>query len=529
MPAKTKYYRDFSGGINYYHGPRQVEDNQSPNAINCDFKGKSGVGNRQGYSQVGAVADSRTKIFGMNEYHTTTLDQLIKFASNGTNIAGYFSTGGAWTALTGNTFTNNLNVDTVQATIMTSVPTPGTPVSTNGLLFTFNGVDAMQKIDGSSVAAHTGGTIGLYGEYYDKRLWCVDDQYKDVINFSVQTTDATKALDFTANGTSSNPGTVTIRPGSGATIRGLKSFKGSLYVFLYPYGIYRITTATEANTFTVELITNAVGCVSHRSIQQVGEDLFFCADDGVYSLGDVANYSEVRTTNKSAKIQRVFDSLSGANKAKLCAVYHNFKYHLFYSLYGTANDSCIVYDIRYKAWQDWRNIPANDATIYTDGSDETNMYFGCPTTGKVYQMYDGSTDAGTAIASSWDSKSYDEEIPDVMKLYFDSTFVFGTLNGTVNVSAIFNDSEFTASRSLTQTRPQGGMGRHTLGRKPFGAADNTVTVSQVIGTPQRLQTKGQKFAIQFRVTSSGEWRLDTITNYRDVFDHYKFDSAYKLN
>lgn len=539
MPVTSNQFRvnrrdDFSGGVNYYYGSRQVDDKESPEAVNCDFKGKTGVGNRQGYAHVGTVTDSRTKIFGINEYHTTALDQLIKFASNSSNIAAYSSTGGAWTGLTGTTFTDGLNVDTAQATIMASIPTPGTPVSSNGLLFTFNGVDAMQKINGTTVAAHTGGTIGLYGEYYNKRLWCVDEQYKDVLNYSTQTTETANALSFTADGgtgTTSKPGTILFRPGNGAEIRGIKSFKDALYVFFYPYGIYQIVPAATANDFAISLVTNAIGCVSHRSIQQVGEDLLFAADDGVYSLGDVANYAGViRTTNKSQKVQRVFDNLSGVNKGKLTAVFYRFKYYLFYSLYGTSNDSCLVYDVRYRAWQDWRNMAANDCTIFTDSTDTTNMYFGEPLTGKVQQKNSGTTDDGSAISSYWLSKSFTENAPDTLKIYDFTTFMMGALNGTANFTVIFNDTTITAPKTLSQNKPQGGMGRDAMGKVAMGDATNTNSAVIIVSnSPQRLNARGKYFSVQYRVDSSNDWRLDEISQHFMPLDYFVFPNQNRLN
>ncbi len=43
----VKYYFDFSGGANLFLSPRQIKDTESPQTINCDFKGKGGVGNRE--------------------------------------------------------------------------------------------------------------------------------------------------------------------------------------------------------------------------------------------------------------------------------------------------------------------------------------------------------------------------------------------------------------------------------------------------------------------------------------------------
>jgi len=699
MPLKEnvlsqEYFKDFSGGVNYYLGPRQVKDNESPDAINCDFKGKSGVGNRDGYAAIGPVTtfqidacDSLTADgewvagsncdnlavqttykkegtkaiywemaegkflsdlgnltytakdlsayedtgyfrmwyylgaagatsnqvalywgtdlincwynivvtdyqgaaihtgwnllkfdwatatktgspisnaivmfyvrcdprpsapagsfmviddieyssydgggYGITEYHTSSKDQLVKFISNNTNIyLSYSDDLATWTDETGTAFTDNKDVDVVQAAIMSSTPTPGTPVSSDGVLFTFNGTDAMQKFDGSTVSAHTGGTKGLYGAYFDRRLWCVDETYKDTLNFSTKTYDATKTLDFTANGTSSNPGTLTFEPGAGKEITGLIVYKNALYVFLND-SIYRLITTSTVNEFTVTLITNAVGCISHRSICQVGEDIFFAADDGVYSLGDIAYYTEVRTTNKSARIQQIFDGLSAANKKKLVGIYHKFKYHLYYSLFGTSNDSCMVYDTRYQAWQDWRSLAANNATLLTDSDGERRMFFIQPTDGKVNEMYSGTTDDGVLIESHYLTKSFDSGIPDVLKLYMDSTFIFGSLNGSVTLKVIFNDSEISTSKSLSQVQPQGGLGTDALGVKSLGEATNTITtITSVINTPIRFKAKGKKFAIQYYIYSqSGSWRLDEIGQALIPFSRFKFPSTNKI-
>lgn len=524
---KVKYHTSFTGGRNTYLGVRQIKDNESPDTVNTDFSGASGIGNRQGFTQIGVNTSYANGIYGLDEFHTTSLTQLVKFSSNGSVITALYSTGGSWSAATGNTFTDGFNVDTVQAAIMSAIPTPASPQSTNGVLLTFNGKDAMQKFDGSAVSAHTGGTIGLYGEYFNERLWCVDDVYFDTLNVSTQTPDATKPLDFTANGTTTNPLTLTFKPGSGVVITGLKKFKTSLYVFLRD-SIYKIDPTSTVNQYSISLVTNSVGCVSHRSICQVGEDLFFAADDGVYSLGEVAQYTSVRTTNKSGRIQRLFDSLSGASKTKLVGRYFNFKYHLFYSRFGTTNDSVAPYDIRYQAWLDWHNIATNDATLYTKSDGSQGLYFGDPTTGKVYQLYSGTTDDGTKISWYWYSKSFDEGTPDVVKLYFNTTYIFSSLNGSISATVIFNDTEISMSKSISQNRPQGGYGRDAYGRKAYGDATNTTTVTNVQNIPLRMSAKGQKFAIQYYISSSDQAVLSTISQLFNVIPN-KFPSQYKIS
>ena len=504
-----KYFDNLAGGVNNFLGSRQIKDSESPDAINCDFAGKQGIGNRQGYTEIGAVADSRTKIYGMSQIHTSTVDQIMKFCSDGIDVKMYYSTGAAWTAVA-DTFTDAKDTDSCQA---------------GDKVYTGNGTDAMYEWNGAAWGATTDGTKGYYPVYYDKRLWVRDDTSRDTLNFSGQWASSSSLL---GKFTDASAGTVVMKPGAGAAVVGMIKFQTYLYIFLED-SIYRLSPASAANTFTVELVTNSVGCVSHRSICQVGEDIFFAADDGVYSLGEVANYSAVRTTNKSARVQTTYDAITGANKKKFVGKYFKFKYHLFYSLFGTNNDSCLVYDVRYSAWQDWRTMEANDAVVYKDANGSTHFYFGEPTTGEINEMYSGSTDDGASIATSWKSKSFDFGIEDVIKLFMDTTFFVETLTGSMTFQIIFEDSITAVTKTLSQNRPQGGLGRDALGIKVLGGGTNAVTTTIRAQNPFRIRAKGQKFAIQYKVTSSGKWQLSGVSQTFIPFSHYKFKSNLKLN
>lgn len=518
----------FDGGVNYTFGSRQIGDSESPDAVNCDFKGKTGVGNRMGYTQLGAVS-AYNQGKGLSQFHTASIDQAIKFVSNGTNCILSYSTGGAWTDVTTTTFTSK-NMDVVQG---------------GSKLYTGNGTEVMREWNGTTWGDTTNGTKGYYPTYYNSRIWVKDEENEDMLNFSGQFTfDNKVAGDKLGDFSDATSGWIRFKAGSGAKINGLVTFKNALYVFLSD-SIYRVSPSggTVADTFTVELITNSVGCVSHRSIRQVEEDVYFAADDGVYSLGDVANYTAVRTTNKSGKVQRIFDNLGATQKSTLCGTYFNFKYYLFYTLSGTTNNACMVYDIRYKAWQDWRNIRGVDSKVITLGNAR-RMFF-IQGSGEVQEMGVGTTDDGTKINSYWKSKSFDEQIPDVMKFYFDTSFLFGTLNGSVTVSVIFDDTQVAVTRALSQNKPMGGFGRNRIGG-PVGAnaiagaspiryqggigfAVNTTTVVQSYNYPQRLKAKGKKYAIQYMVSSSDFWRLDSISQYLSAFDHFKLLPQLKLN
>ena len=505
---------NFSGGVDLYLGSRDIKDNESPNAINCDFYGVGSVGNRQGYTEVGSVADSRTIGRGLDTYTSGATYQALKYVSNGSNVAIYFNVGSGWTSYTTTTFTAGYDLNSCQG---------------GAVMYFGNGVDTMVQWNGSALSTTTNGKIGYFPTFYNNRVWVKDTTNPDRIYFSGQNSpDNTAVLNKLGDFSDASAGWIAFKSGAGKNIIGMIPFMNKLYIFLND-AIYRLYPASASNTFTVELVTNAIGCVSARSITQVGEDVFFAGDDGIYSLGMIALYNDVRTLNKSLKVQNVFNALSAVNKSKTVGVYFNFKYHFFYSLFGTKNDSCLVYDTRYQAWQDWRNMGANDATIYTDSTGKRHMYFLESDTGKVQEMYAGSNDSGTAITSTWYSKSFDEGVPDIMKLYIDTTWLFSSLNGDVTLSVIWDDSTVALTVSLSQGKPQGGMGRDVMGRMALGDATNTKTVITADNKPYRMRVKDKKFAVQYAVSSNGNWNLNMISQTFVPFGHYKFPSSNKLN
>jgi hypothetical protein len=107
--------------------------------------------------------------------------------------------------------------------------------------------------------------------------------------------------------------------------------------------------------------------------------------------------------------------------------------------------------------------------------------------------------------------------------------MFGALNGKVTISKIFDDSITVVTKTLSQNRPQGGCGRDAIGREECGSATNTVTLTNVVNVPQRMKGKGKKFSVQYSIYSSNDWRLDSITEYAMMMDHFVFPSTDKLN
>jgi hypothetical protein len=143
-------------------------------------------------------------------------------------------------------------------------------------------------------------------------------------------------------------------------------------------------------------------------------------------------------------------------------------------------------------------------------------------------LYTGATDNGTGISSYFKTKSFDEGSPDTQKVYFDHTFIFSALNGSVTMKVIFDDLTVAATKSLSTVSPQGGFGTDVFGLKAFGEATNTKTVVTYSGNPERLTASDKKFAVQYQISSSDSWILNTITTTYKPLSHYAFPSTNKI-
>jgi hypothetical protein len=176
-------------------------------------------------------------------------------------------------------------------------------------------------------------------------------------------------------------GSLDIDKDSGDFITGLIEFQDQVIVFKQR-SIWSVTFSFSDGLVipTLKLIMRGIGCVSHRTIKHVENDVFFLSRKGVYTLGNEANYLNVLRTNElSARIRPIFQSLTQAQLQQACAVYHDNKYRLAYpSTAASMNTKEIIYDRERLAWMGPNTYPATPAIyeVYFDGSNAENLVWG---------------------------------------------------------------------------------------------------------------------------------------------------------
>jgi hypothetical protein len=141
-----------------------------------------------------------------------------------------------------------------------------------------------------------------------------------------------------------------------------RTFLGDMYVFKRK-SLHRIVgnvfndlNFQGALPFQIQTLSRTLGCGSHRSIQQVGNDLFWMSEKGVHSLQATNQFGDIEQAYLSFPIADLFEKL---NKRNLQVSQSVFMPRLGLYLLGVPECDCafmsklLVYSVATKRWQVW--------------------------------------------------------------------------------------------------------------------------------------------------------------------------------
>lgn len=251
-----------------------------------------------------------------------------------------------------------------------------TTVDPSTLTFDYQGVPEPSQFVFPSAADTTTGPIAKYVvTHKDKIVLGNIDSYPSRIMWSGGGNNVDK-FNWRYGG-----GYVDIDKDSGDQVTGLIEFQNAIIVFK-ERSIWKVTLeAQDALVIpTVELIIRGVGCVSHRTIKHVENDVFFLSRKGVFTFGNEANYLNVLRTNElSSRIRPTFDAVDPTQLALACAIYQDTKYRISYPIDATGmNKKEVVYDRERTAWVGPNTYPAVPSVyeVYYDGANKENLVWG---------------------------------------------------------------------------------------------------------------------------------------------------------
>tara|TARA_R110002049_G_scaffold253500_2_gene428845 strand:- start:1513 stop:3639 length:2127 start_codon:yes stop_codon:yes gene_type:complete len=207
------------------------------------------------------------------------------------------------------------------------------------------------------------------------------------------------------------PNTKQLTAGTADFIVGLHSFSDDQLLIFNRNSIHTITSTINISQAVTSLVTGEIGCVAKDSIVQVGSNLFFLSDSGIYgaSFQDLYNLrgNEVPLSEAIDKTIRSINRNLWQNSS---AVYFDNKYYIAVPLnsvdssgeevIATKNNVVLIYNFINKQWESIDSVPSFDyeKLIIAGEADNRGVY--CVNSFGGVHLLESRNDATDRISSN---------------------------------------------------------------------------------------------------------------------------------
>ena len=152
-------------------------------------------------------------------------------------------------------------------------------------------------------------------------------------------------------------------------IMGLHSFSEDILMVFNRNSIHLVANTTDLKNSTNKLLTDEIGLLAKDSIQQIGNQILFLSDNGVYGVGFIEDY-KLRGTEipLSESIQSTINRINTLYSSGAQSVYFDNRYYLAVPLdQSNRNNALIIYNFLNKQWESIDSVNSPDFHI-------TNMF-----------------------------------------------------------------------------------------------------------------------------------------------------------
>lgn len=250
----------------------------------------------------------------------------------------------------------------------------------NKLLFIFTGNDNVYYLSGDGVElaaiganapADWAAVFPTCGANHESRLWGAGNTNSPHRVYYSATNDHT---DFVTQSGPLGGGTINVFPGEGEKIEALVSYKGYLFVFKFPRGIYIIDSSdpTTTTTWRCANLTTSIGIAGRRAWCMIEQGILFLDSSGdfnIISATDTAGYFAV--TNISDRIffnqwGNTYLSLGRLNTTR--GIYYPAKKQAHFAMSGagsTVQNLTIVWDFNVQVPRlRYNDFPATQVELF---------------------------------------------------------------------------------------------------------------------------------------------------------------------
>lgn len=368
---KKRGESNFSGGINTEQLTMDVADTESTDEYGFDTDNYPSLTTRKGRTSYGASGGAQTRM--MAGFGNSQLLRAVGGTIQRDNA-------GTWTTI--GTLTDAY-VDTANFEV------DGAPA-----LILVNGVDAPRYWNGTTFGT-LGGTppVGNYITADPSRVFIAKG---DVLYFC-------KFQDPEDWSAAENSGEVQYFTFAGGDITALYGYRDIKYLFKKDSmaGLYGVSYFD----YKIVEISNSIGCVSNRTVQEVNGRLLFLGQNDVYQ------FMEGNPVAIGGKIRAYLNRINQSQIDKCNAFTDEHRYYLNLVIDGAAEPNIrLVFDTRYNIW---RVCALGES--FRAGEQFNNVLYVGNAAGQTYKVNTGTTDDGAAIPWSVTSKAFDEGIGEAEK------------------------------------------------------------------------------------------------------------------
>lgn len=179
--------------------------------------------------------------------------------------------------------------------------------------------------------------------------------------------------------------------GTSDFVVGLHSFAEDRLLVFNRNSIHIVENTTDLVAASTRVLTNEVGCVARKSIVQVGNQVIFLSDNGIYGTQFMDEYNLRGTeTPLSEPINETIKRINKEAWDKAVAVYFDNRYYLAVPLDGSSeNNAILIYNFLNSQWESIDTVNAinyHTANMIVVGDGNDRGVYAVNNVGGVHQL-----------------------------------------------------------------------------------------------------------------------------------------------
>jgi hypothetical protein len=301
--------------------------------------------------------------------------------------------------------------------------------------------------------------------------------------------------------------------GEGEGISGAAPWHNFIVAVFKRNAIYLVDAQPTADpvNWQVATVSRNVGCVAHRSIQQVGADMFFLSDDGVRTLARSNNDVQIGVGEPiSEPIRPMIQRINWAYAHKACSAFHANRYFLAVPLdSATSNNAVLVYNLTTGKWTGYWSGWTPDFFAVTKFLGRAKLVLG-QTDGKVLEWLQWKaasdisssdyTDDSTAISTTIALREYTFEEPVSPKTGHNYELEFYQSDADVTVQMVLDqgttEQSYTGKTYSARTTLPAVLPFTLASKGSYRIARDLQSFGQFRGIQPKITASAGKLALQ---------------------------------